>query len=167
MSYSDEPNVISEQKRSKKVYFFIGALILFIALLASVAFFPRIIEFQRRNTPTGPNQGSLYFISFEKNRYSMELVRSEEYDFYMGALIQPARDKTPWEPGEYQVGLRMEGEGDFERLDWNPEAGLFGPSQLRLHPSTDVRVDLEVYREDKTVWSGTRWSFRPGGGHGH
>lgn len=169
MSYSDEPNVINEQTRSKKIYFVIGGLILFIALLASVAFFPRLIEFQRRNTAVGPHEGSLYFIKFEGNRFSMELARPEEFDFHLGVVLEPARDQTIWEPEEYHVVMRVEGDEKeaVERLEWNPEMRLFGPSELRFHPQADFRVGLEINRGDRTVWSGHKWSFRHAGGHGH
>jgi hypothetical protein len=168
MSYSDEPNVISEQTRSKKMYFLIGGLLLFMALLASVAFFPRFLEFQRHNTPVGPHGGSVYFIKFEGNRYSMELARPEvPLDFHMGIVLQPTRERTAWQPEEYHVRLRMEEREEVEVLAWNPEMNLFGPSELRFHPAGDWRFEIEVNRGESTVWSGRRWSFRMPQGHGH
>lgn len=167
MSYSDEPNVISERTRSKKPYFLIGGVVALIVLLAWVAFFPRFVEFQRRNTPVGPNEGSVYFISFEGDRYSMEFARSEALDFHMAVIIQPTDESTSWNPEEYEVRMRLEDEEEFEVIAWHPEEEHFGLSKERFHPMTDVRLELEIIHGEKTVWSGRRWSYRAGGGHGH
>lgn len=167
MSYSDEPNVISEQKRSRKPYFLIAGVVLFIGLLASVAFFPRIFDFQRRNTPVGPNGGSLYFISFEGARYSMELARSPALDYHLAVVIQPASDRTSWNPEEYHVRFRVDEDEPFEVLEWHPEEKFFGMSEERYHPMWEARLEIELKRGEETVWSGRRWSFRVGGGHGH
>lgn len=167
MSYSDEPNVISERSRSKKIYFLIGGLLLFMALLASVAFFPRFIEFQRRNTEVGPYDGSLYFINFEGERYSIEFARSETLDFHLGVVIQPTREGADWEPEEYHVLIRPDELEETERLEWDPDKGFFGPTELRFDPRGDVRFEVELRRGDESVWSGRKWSFRGRGGHAH
>ncbi len=138
-----------------------------MALLASVAFFPRIIDFQRRNSTVGPNEGSVHFISFGGDRYSMELARGEALGFQPAVYIQPTRERTPWQPEEYHVKLRMEDDDEFEVLEWNPEERFFGISRLRIHPRSDVRFVIEINRGETTVWSGRRWSFQLGGGHAH
>lgn len=170
MSYSDEPNVISEQKRSKKPYLFIGGLIVFIGLLASVALFPRIVDFQRRNTAVGPNGGSVYFISFAGDRYSMEFARSEALDYHLAVVIEPTGEGVSWNPEEHHVRIRLDRGEDGEQsevLEWQPEEEYFGLSESRFHPMSDVRIEVELNRGDKTVWDGRRWSFRGSGGHGH
>lgn len=166
MSYSDEPNVVSEQKRSKKIYLVTGGFVLFFGLLAAVAFFPRIMDYQRRNTPTGPNQGNVYFVKLEGERYSMELVRSEPHDFHLHVFLLPVRERTVWQPEDYHVTVGIEGEGE-ERLEWDAETGSFGPSEARFHPMGEFRFGLSIEREDETLWSGRRWSFAENSGHAH
>lgn len=167
MNYSDEPNVISEQSRSKKIYFIVGGFVLFFVLLASVALFPRLMEYRRQTTPMGPHEGSLYFISFEGARYSMELARSEQFDFYLHIFIQPVRDGTAWQPEDHQVTLSFAGEETTYLLPWDPETGAFASSELRIHPRSEIRLDLGINRGEETVWSGRRWSFPVGSGHSH
>lgn len=167
MSYSDEPNVITERTRSRKPFVLVGGLLLFIGLLASVALFPRIVEFKRRHTPFGPHGGSFYEISFQGGDYSMELARSEAYDFRTAIYIEPLDEQSDWEPAEYSVRLRLDGQEEFEVLAWDSVEEYFGLSEHRIHPRSDMLMELELKRGEEVVWSGRRWSFREAGGHGH
>jgi hypothetical protein len=169
MSYSDEPHVISEKKKSPALYVAIGLLAVFLLTLASIALYPRYFEWKRHNTPNGPNGGTLYFISFEGNRYSMELARSEELDFYMHVFVHPVREATAWSPERFQIRFRLTNLQDEEPevLDWNAELRAFGPSRLQYHPRGDYQLALEVLREGNVVWEGRRWAYQPGHGHGH
>jgi hypothetical protein len=166
MNYSDEPNLISEQKRSKKAYFLVGGFALFFLLLASVALFPRLMDYRRTNTLVGPNQGNVYFIKLEGDRFSLELARNEALDFHLYAFIRPVRDNTPWQPEKYSVKLAMDGE-EATHLAWDPVTGAFGPSEPRFHPRGEFRFHIEIMRDDARVWSGRRWSFAEGTGHSH
>jgi hypothetical protein len=166
MNYSDEPNVISEQKRSKKVYFLVGGFALFFLLLASVAMFPRLMDYQRKNTPVGPNQGNVYFINLGGDRFSFELARNAALDFHLHVFLRPVRDNTTWQPEDYTVRLAVD-DSEAIRLQWAPEVGAFGPSELRFHPQAEFRFRVEIIRDGTTVWSGRRWSFREGSGHSH
>lgn len=166
-SFSDEPNLIPEGKRSKKRYFWIAGLLFFIALLLSVAFFPKFIEFQRRRTPIGPHLGSVYKISFEKRKFGIELARSAEFDYRPAIYIIPLEEGVEWQPEEYEMRLRFEGLDNFETLEWDPVEEYFGLSEHQIHPSVDLRMEMELIHGDKTVWSGKRWSFRVSGGHSH
>jgi hypothetical protein len=169
MSYSDEPHVISERKKSSRIYLVVGLLALFLLALGSVAFYPRYLDFKRRNAPVGPHGGTLHFISFEGNRYSMELARSEALDFRLHVVIHPVRETTPWRPEDYQVRYRFtRGEDrEWRILEWDPELRSFGPSEEQFHPRGDYRLDLQLLREGRSVWEGLRWTYPGGGGHGH
>lgn len=168
MSYSDEPYVISEKKRSPKVIIAIGLLVLLLATLAAVALYPRFIDFQRRNAAIGPNGGTLHFISLEGERYSLEFARSEALDFYLTIFLRPVRDATEWTPENYSIRYSPVGVMDeWEDLEWDAELNAFGPSQYQYHPLSEFRVELEILREGEVLWRGRRWSFRQGHGHGH
>lgn len=170
MNYSDEPNVVKETGRSKKFYFIVGGgLLVFFGLLAWVVLFPKYMEHQRAHTPVGPWEGSVYEITLDGNRYSMELARPEELDFRLHVFLNPVSDEIDWQPEDFHVTAQLDGE-EKERLEWDPETGAFGGSALRLHPMGEFRIDLAIKRGDETVWSGRRWSFQVGGGsrgHGH
>jgi len=166
-SFSDEPNLIPEGKRSKRRYLWGGAILLFIGLLLSVAFFPKFIEFRRSRTPIGPHHGSFYRISFEKKKFGMEIARSVEFDYRFAFYIVPLNEEVDWEPQEYELRMRMENMDDFETLPWDPVEEYFGLSEHQIHPAVDVRLEMELIRGDKVVWSGKRWSFRVSAGHSH
>jgi hypothetical protein len=169
MSYSDEPHVISEKQKSPRLFIVIGILGLFLVALAAVALYPRYQEFRRVNTPIGPEGGSLYIIRFEGERYAMEMARSEAMEFYLHVFIQPVRDTTAWHRENHQLRYRLDIDGfrEWRLMEWNEERGAFGPSPEQFHPMGDYRFDLELLRQGRPVWEGTRWSYREGGGHGH
>lgn len=167
MSYSDEPNVISERKKSPVFYGVIALLVLFFLTLAAVALYPRYIDFRKHNATFGPNDGIVYFIRFEGDRYSMEIPRTEEQDYHLTFYIRPVRETTAWRPENYVVRYRPRiFEHDWETLEWDAELGRFGPSELRFHPNNDFELDIEIRKNGEQVWEGRRWAFG-GGAHAH
>ncbi len=169
MSFSDEPIVIKDSKRSKKKpAIFIGLLVLLFALLASIIFYPRWIDYRRAHAPRGPLGGNLYNVSLAGDRFTMELARGEDQEYRASFHLTPVREETTWVPMEHEIVFRLENtEDEFERLSWNPEINGFGYSELQYNPIFDYVFEIRVERRGETVWSGTRWSFRQvGGGHG-
>lgn len=168
MNYSDEPHVIRGRKRSPKIWVISGLLLVFLVLLAWVALFPRIVDFQRRYAEFGPNGGTLYTISVDGNRYSLEIARSEELDYRLTYFLRPKDESVQWTPEEFRVRSRIAGQEEFEVLDWDEDIGGFGPSEYQLNPIGDYRVEVHIHRGDRRVWRGERWAFRLGSGHeGH
>lgn len=168
MSYSDEPNVVTEGARSRKVYFLIGAgFLLFFALLASVALYPKIHEYRREHTPDGPHGGSLYSIKLEGEPFALELARPEAFDYHLSVFLEPENADANWQPEEYSVVFGVD-EAEPETLEWDPEREAFGPSAARFHPMADYQFDLKVKHGEETVWSDRLWSFRiEAGAHAH
>jgi len=160
MSYSDEPHVISEKKKSPLLIGGIVLLGLFFLLLAAVALYPRYLEFQRHNATWGPHGGIVYFIRFEGNRYSMEIPRTEAQDYHVTFIIQPVRETTQWLPEDHTIRFQTVQVTEHEEdLEWNAEINAFGPSVIRLHPGQDFELDIELFRRGERVWTGRRWAF--------
>lgn len=168
MSYSDEPNVISGRRKSKGLWFAAGFVGLLVMALAMVAFYPQYQEFRRKNTPVGPNLGPVYFISIEGERFSMELARSPEMDFHLGVILQPVRDRVAWRPEDHTIRFWVEEQEETRtELEWDPNAGYFGPTEDQFHPSLDYPLEIEIWRGDSLIWNGRRWAYRLRAEHEH
>lgn len=191
MAYVDEPNVISE-KRGRKKYVFIGlGMLVFLLIIFSSVLEPWFREFKRRQTPSGPEGGDLYFITLEDRRVSMELARIPPTNL-LTVFLRPARNYPDWNPADYRISFRAGDMQDPAMLDWHererilipPQAwpdydpldltgpeyprveDFYGPSSLTFPPSMDFLVDLRIYRGDEVVWEGQRWSYGRAG-HRH
>lgn len=186
MAYADEPNVISE-KRGRKKYVVIGlGTLLFLLIVFSAVIEPWYRDFQRRQTPSGPHGGDLYFITLENRRVSMELVRLPPANL-LTIFLRPARHYPDWNPANYRISYRAGIMEEPEFLDWHegerllipPQAltdfdpldpaaqryprveNFFGPSSLTFPSARDFSVELRIYRGDEVVWEGRRWSYGP------
>lgn len=175
MSYSDEPNLVPEKKRSKKPYFLAVGLLVFIALLLSVAFFPQITELRARLAEVGPHGGTVHRISLDGQKFTMEIVRTAEYDYHTGIFLKPVGDAS-WDPAAHTVQLKIGDDSEAEDLAWNEVEDYFGLSQHRIYPAINIEMDIRVLRDDQVLWSGTKWSYRltpasngsgEHGGHAH
>lgn len=169
MSYSDEPQMISENRRSPKRWVLIGLVGVLLATLAMVALYPRYFEYRRRHADVGPHGGTLYSVSLEGEKFSLELARTEEMDVRLQVYLTPKTEGEAWLPEDYIVRERhvADEEVEWELLAWSPELDLFGPSEMQYHPGGDYRFELEILRDGERVWKGHRWSYRPSQGHAH
>ena len=186
MAYTDEPNVISE-KRGKKRYIFIALGVgAFLLIVFSSVLEPWFREFQRRQTPSGPHGGDLYFITVEDRRFSLELARIAPAD-YLTVFMRPARHYADWDPAEYRISYFIEGMREPDFLEWQEEERMlfppnqapefdpldpaeasvprikefYGPSTFTFHSQADHRLQIRIYRDGDVVWEGERWSYGP------
>ncbi len=169
MTYSDEPQLVSENRRSSKRWIWIGLVGLLLATLAAVAFYPKYFDYKRRHAEVGPNEGTLYSISIKGERFSMELARPEELDLRLHVFLKPVAEGVDWSPENFVVRVRPAGkeEVEWEKLTWAPESRAFGPSEWQFNPVGDYHFDLEILRGEERVWRGARWSYRVTHGHAH
>ncbi len=186
MAYADEPNVVTEKRvRRKYIYIALG-MVLFLLIVFSAVLEPWFREFQRRQTPSGPQGGDLYFITLEDRRVSLELARLPPTN-WLTVFMRPARHYPDWDPADYRMSYFIEGMREPDFLEWHegefrlipPDVlaeldpmdlaetrfpvieNFYGPSSFSLPPSIDYRLQLRIHRDDGVAWEGSRMSYGP------
>ncbi len=191
MAYADEPNVISEKGGRKRYIFVVLGVGVFLLVVFSSVLEPWFRDFQRRQTPSGPQGGDLYFITVEDRRFSLELARIAPAN-YLTVFMRPAHHYADWDPADYRISYFTGGMAEPDFLEWHEQERMlfppdqvpefdpldlgeasvprieefYGPSTFTFHPSGDYRMQIRIYRGDEVVWEGERWSYGPAG-HGH
>ncbi len=186
MAYADEPNVISERGGKKRYLFVALGVAAFLLIVFSSVLEPWFREFQRRQTPSGPHGGDLYFITLEDQRVSLELARIAPAN-WLTIFMRPARPYPGWDPANYRISYFISGMREPDFLEWHegdmalfpPDAppefdpldpdvgrvprieGFYGPSSFTFPAAVDYRLQIRIYRGDELVWEGERWSYGP------
>lgn len=157
MSYSDEPNLVTPERRwSVKTVVIVTLVLGLVGGILWIPFYQKNLDREAHEARRGPHQGAIYPIVINGAPHTLEL-----------GWIAPAFSAvlTPAPP----AGATLDASGDFgrETLAWDEAENRFGPGKLRLDPYAHAKVKLTLRQGDRPLWHGTLWLYGVHDTHGH
>jgi len=157
MAYSDEPVLITPQRRwSIKVIVLSSLVLALVGGILSVPLYQHHLEEAAHDIPRGPHRGSLYTLTLNNAPHTLELGWIAPA---FSAVLSPA-------PAE-SIALEVSGDFGSETLQWNAAENRFGPGALRLDPYAHHKVKLTLRQGNRTLWRNTLWAYGVHEGHNH